>query len=186
MERIGPLRCGCANVELCAVEVGLIAGSNIKEGKDDSIMTPQRTSRTRHVDGLKVSHREAGARAADRPAPARVSHVVAHVPRLIPRSRRISADRSRPPRIGSSDAQPARFPNTFERLADVIERFTERLGLSRYAAHIFDDRRRPGRLRLAMRIRNESPRTVCRWNGAPGRAQRGLVLIRKYWADPNP
>lgn len=119
-------------------------------------MTPDITAtyyRTQDVDGLTVFYREAGAPTA--PAVLLLhgfptsSHMFRDlIPLLAPHFRVIAPDL---PGFGFSDApSTSRFPYTFDRLADVMERFIETLGLSHYALYIFDCGAPVG-LRLAIR-----------------------------------
>jgi pimeloyl-ACP methyl ester carboxylesterase len=91
------------------------------------------------------------------------------------------------PGFGFSDApSPSRFPYTFDRLADVMERFTETLGLSRYALYIFDYGAPIG-LRLALR----HPERITAIVSQNGNAyEDGLSPawnpIQQYWEVPTP
>ena len=97
--------------------------------------------RTASVDGLKVFYREAG----DRKAPAVLllhgfptsSHMYrALIPALADRYHVVAPDL---PGFGFTDAPDrAGFTYSFDHLAEVIDRFTELLGLSRYALYVFD------------------------------------------------
>ena len=99
------------------------------------------TYRKVDVDGINIFYREAGPKEARNDPPvARLSHRRPHVPRSYPATRRpVSPRRSRPPAFGQSD-MPARgaFVYTFENIANVIDRFTEVIGLSRFAMYVFD------------------------------------------------
>lgn len=155
-------------------------------------MTPHHTAthyRTQDVDGLTVFYREAGASTAP---PVLLlhgfptsSHMFRHlIPLLAPHFRVIAPDL---PGFGFSDApDTSRFPYTFDRLADVIERFTETLGLSRYAIYIFDYGAPVG-LRLAIR----HPERITAIISQNGNAyEEGLSSawnpIQRYWEDPSP
>lgn len=145
--------------------------------------------RTKDVDGLKVFYREAGAAAAPTilllhgfPTS---SHMFRNlIPVLAPHYHVIAPDL---PGFGFSDApSPPRFPYTFDRLADVMERFTETLGLSRYALYIFDYGAPVG-LRLAIR----HPERITAIMSQNGNAyEEGLSTgwnpIQKYWEAPTP
>src|SRR5574342_62615 len=91
--------------------------------------------RTQNVDGLKVFYREAGAVAAPTVLLLHGFPTSSHmfrdlIPVLAPHYHVIAPDL---PGFGFSDAPSrSRFTYTFDRLADVMERFTEALGLSRY------------------------------------------------------
>jgi pimeloyl-ACP methyl ester carboxylesterase len=99
------------------------------------------TYRTASVDGLKVFYRQAG----DPKAPTVLllhgfptsSHMYRDlIPALADRYHVVAPDL---PGFGFTEA-PDRtgFKYSFERLAEVIERFTEVVGLSRYALYVFD------------------------------------------------
>jgi pimeloyl-ACP methyl ester carboxylesterase len=97
--------------------------------------------RTVDVDGLTVFYREAGA--ADMPTllllhgyPSASHQFREVIPLLAGRFRIIAPDL---PGFGKSD-MPSRddFSYTFERLADVIDRFTGVLGLETFAMYVFD------------------------------------------------
>ena len=97
--------------------------------------------RTASVDGLDIFYREAGP--ADAPAVLLLhgfpsaSHMFRDlIPELASGCRVIAPDL---PGFGQS-AQPPRgaFSYSFDKLADVIDRFTEVVGLSRYAIYVFD------------------------------------------------
>jgi pimeloyl-ACP methyl ester carboxylesterase len=145
--------------------------------------------RTQNVDGLKVFYREAGAFAAPTVLLLHGFPTSSHmfrdlIPLLAPHFRVIAPDL---PGFGFSDApSTSRFPYTFDRLADVMERFTETLGLSRYALYIFDYGAPVG-LRLAIR----HPERITAIVSQNGNAyEDGLSAawnpIQRYWEDPSP
>jgi len=145
--------------------------------------------RTQSVDGLKVFYREAGAVAAPTvlllhgfPASSHMFRDL--IPLLAPHFRVIAPDL---PGFGFSDApSTSRFTYTFERLADVMERFTETLGLSRYALYIFDYGAPVG-LRLAIRHPERITAMVSQnGNAYEDGLSAGWNPIQKYWADPSP
>jgi pimeloyl-ACP methyl ester carboxylesterase len=155
-------------------------------------MSPHDTAthyRTQYVDGLKIFYREAGAAAAPTilllhgfPTS---SHMFRNlIPILAPHYHVIAPDL---PGFGFSDAPSrSRFTYTFDRLADVIEQFTDTLGLTRYALYIFDYGAPVG-LRLAIR----HPERITAIVSQNGNAyEEGLSTawnpIQKYWADPTP
>ena len=146
------------------------------------------TYRTADIGRLKVFYREAGDANAPTvmllrgfptsshmyreliPAPAERYHVVA--PDL--------------PGFGYSDA-PDRdeFKYSFDRLAEVIDRFTDVLGLSRYAIYVFDYGAPVG-FRLALR-HPERVTAVISQNGnayLEGLSE-GWNPIQAYWKDPS-
>ena len=145
--------------------------------------------RTQDVDGLKIFYREAGASTAPTILLLHGFPTSSHmfrdlIPLLAPHFRVIAPDL---PGFGFSDAPSrSRFTYTFDHLADVMERFTEALGLSRYALYIFDYGAPVG-LRLAIR-RPERITAIVSQNGNAYEdgLSAGWNPIQKYWADPSP
>jgi pimeloyl-ACP methyl ester carboxylesterase len=143
--------------------------------------------RTVPVDGLNIFYREAG------PANAPVvlllhgfptsSHMFRNlIPRLSDRFRLVAPDL---PGFGFSDS-PGRdkFDYRFEKLASVIGRFTEVLGLSRFAIYVFDYGAPVG-FRLAL----AHPQRITAIVSQNGNAYEvglsdGWNPIRKYWQEP--
>jgi len=150
-------------------------------------MTP--TYRTASVDGLKVFYRESG----DPKAPSVLllhgfptsSHMYRElIPALADRYHVVAPDL---PGFGFTDA-PDRsgFKYSFDHLANVIERFTEVLGLNRYALYIFDYGAPVG-FRLAM----HHPERITALISQNGNAyleglSEGWNPIQAYWKDPSP
>ena len=97
--------------------------------------------RTADVDGLTLFYREAGA--ADAPTlvllhgfPSASHQFRELIPLLADRFHIVAPDL---PGFGRSDMPPrGEFSYTFDHLADVIDRFTEVLGLDRFAIYVFD------------------------------------------------
>ncbi len=141
--------------------------------------------RTADVDGVKIFYREAGPASAPKllllhgfpssshmfrdliPALADAFHIVA--PDL--------------PGFGQSDAPRA---NTFDSIADTIERFTEVVGFDRFAVYVFDYGAPTG-FRLALR----HPERITGIISQNGNAyleglSDGWTPIRAYWEDPSP
>jgi pimeloyl-ACP methyl ester carboxylesterase len=155
-------------------------------------MTPHNSIthyRTQDVNGLKIFYRETGASAA--PAVLLLhgfptsSHMFRDlIPVLAPHFRVIAPDL---PGFGFSDAPSrSRFTYTFDRLADVMERFTEALGLSHYALYVFDYGAPVG-LRLAIRHPERITAIVSQnGNAYEDGLSAGWNPIQKYWADPSP
>ncbi len=89
------------------------------------------------------------------------------------------------PGFGFSDApERTRFGYTFEHLTDVIDRFTELVGLQRYAIYVFDYGAPVG-FRLARR----HPERITAIISQNGNAYReglsdGWNPIQRYWKDP--
>ena len=147
------------------------------------------TYHTVSVDGLKIFHREAG----DPKAPAVLllhgfptsSHMYrALIPALADRYHVVAPDL---PGFGYSDAPDrSSFKYSFDHLAELVDRFTEVLGLTRYALYIFDYGAPVG-FRLAIR-HPERITAVISQNGnayLEGLSE-GWNPIQAYWKDPSP
>jgi len=144
--------------------------------------------RSTSAGAVKVFYREAG----DRKAPTLLllhgfptsSHMFRDlIPILSDRYHIVAPD---PPGFGFSDAPDrAQFKYTFEHLTDVIDRFTEAIGLRRYALYIFDYGAPVVGLRLALR-HPERPTAIVSQNG--NAYEEGLSdgwnPIQKYWKEP--
>ncbi|MGB8868741.1 MAG: alpha/beta hydrolase [Rhodomicrobium sp.] len=144
--------------------------------------------RSANVDGLKVFYREAG----DASMPALLllhgfpsaSHMFRDlIPLLDDRFHIVAPDL---PGFGQSD-MPGRdeFQYTFDKIAEVIERFTEVLGLDRFAVYVFDYGAPTG-FRLALR-RPERIAAIISQNGnayVEGLSE-GWDPIRAYWQEPS-
>jgi pimeloyl-ACP methyl ester carboxylesterase len=144
--------------------------------------------RSAHVDGLKIFYREAGA--ADAPAllllhgfPS-ASHMFRDlIPLLADRFHIIAPDL---PGFGQSD-MPARdkFAYTFDHIAEVISRFTEVIGLDRFAIYVFDYGAPTG-----FRIAVKHPERITAIISQNGNAyeeglSEGWTPIRAYWQEPS-
>src|ERR1700754_332274 len=145
--------------------------------------------RTVDVDGFKVFYREAG------PADA-LKLLLLHgfpsaghmfrdlIPLLAGRIRIVAPDL---PGFGQSDMPSHKeFKYSFDALADRIERFTEIVGLQRFALYVFDYGAPTG-FRLAMR----HPERIAAIISQNGNAyeeglSEGWNPIRAYWQDPSP
>jgi pimeloyl-ACP methyl ester carboxylesterase len=142
--------------------------------------------RTADVDGLKIFYRESGA--ADAPVllllhgfPS-ASHMFRDlIPLLADRYRIIAPDL---PGFGQSDMPPrSNFTYTFDRVADVIDRFTETIGLKRFAIYVFDYGAPTG-----FRIAARHPERITAIVSQNGNAYEeglsdGWTPIRAYWQD---
>jgi len=140
------------------------------------------------VDGLNVFYREAG-------DPRGSTLLLLHgfptsshmyrnlLPLLADRYHLIAPDL---PGFGFSDTPDrARFDYRFDRLAGVVERFTEALGLTRYAIYVFDYGAPVG-FRLAL-AHPERVTALVSQNGnayVEGLSQ-GWNPIQKYWKEPS-
>lgn len=166
-----------------------IAAISSRSPAGDTAPTPTTTYRTVSVDGLQVFYREAG----DANAPAVLllhgfptsSHMFRElIPALAGSYRVVAPDL---PGFGFTDAPDRNaFAYSFDRLADVIERFTEVVGLGRYALYVFDYGAPVG-FRLAVR----HPERITALISQNGNAyEEGLsddwTPIRAYWNDPSP
>jgi pimeloyl-ACP methyl ester carboxylesterase len=144
--------------------------------------------RSADVDGLKIFYREAGA--ADAPAllllhgfPS-ASHMFRDlIPLLADRFHIIAPDL---PGFGQSD-MPARgkFAYTFDHLAETIDRFTEVIGLDRFAMYVFDYGAPTG-----FRIAVKHPERISAIISQNGNAyeeglSEGWTPIRAYWQEPS-
>ena len=142
--------------------------------------------RTADVDGFKVFYREAGAAAAPKllllhgfPS---ASHMFRDlIPLLADRFHIVAPDL---PGFGLSD-MPARerFKYTFDNVANVIDRFTEVVGFSRYAVYIFDYGAPTG-LRLAVKHPDRITAIISQNGNAYDEGlSEGWNPIRAYWKD---
>ena len=139
------------------------------------------------VDGIQIFYREAGKKGA--PAILLLhgfptsSHMFRNlIPLLAERFHVIAPDL---PGFGFSDAPDrASFRYTFEHLAETIGKFTEAIGLTRYALYVFDYGAPVG-LRLAL-VHPERVTAIVSQNG--NAYQEGLSEgwnpIQKYWQEP--
>jgi pimeloyl-ACP methyl ester carboxylesterase len=144
--------------------------------------------RTADVDGLTIFYREAGA--ADAPVllllhgfPS-ASHMFRDlIPLLADRFHIIAPDL---PGFGQSDMPPrSDFTYTFDRVADVIDRFTEVIGLKRFAIYVFDYGAPTG-FRIAARHPDRITAIVSQnGNAYEDGLSDGWTPIRAYWQDPS-
>ena len=143
--------------------------------------------RSADVDGLKIFYREAGA--ADAPEllllhgfPS-AGHMFRDLIPLWP----IAFTSSRPTCRASASptCRRATFTYTFDHIADVIDRFTEVVGLDRFAIYVFDYGAPTG-FRIAVR----HPERITAIISQNGNAYEeglsdGWNPIRAYWQDPS-
>jgi pimeloyl-ACP methyl ester carboxylesterase len=155
---------------------------------ENSPSVPTTTYRTVSVDGLKVFYREAG----NPKSPVVLllhgfptsSHMFRElIPALADRFHVVAPDL---PGFGFTEAPDRKtFKYTFDHLAEVMERFTEALGLSRYALYVFDYGAPVG-FRLAVR----HPERITALISQNGNAYEeglsdGWNPIQAYWKDPS-
>ena len=140
--------------------------------------------RTADVDGLKIFYREAGPKNAPKLLLLHGFPTSSHmfrdlIPLLADRYHIVAPDL---PGFGQSDDPKA---NTFDSIADTIERFTEIVGFDRFAVYIFDYGAPTG-LRLAIR----HPERITGIISQNGNAyveglSEGWNPIQAYWRDPS-
>jgi pimeloyl-ACP methyl ester carboxylesterase len=137
---------------------------------------------------VKVFYREAGSPGAPklllRHGFPSASHMFRDlIPLLADRYRIIAPDL---PGFGQSDMPPrSDFTYTFDRVADVIDRFTETIGLKRFAIYVFDYGAPTG-----FRIAAKHPERITAIVSQNGNAYEdglsdGWTPIRAYWQDPS-
>jgi pimeloyl-ACP methyl ester carboxylesterase len=150
---------------------------------------PTTTYRTVSVQGLKVFYREAGNPKAPVVLLLHGFPTSSHMYRelilaLADRYHVVAPDL---PGFGFSEAPDRKtFKYSFDHLAEVMERFTEVLGLRRYALYVFDYGAPVG-FRLAMR----HPERITALISQNGNAYEeglsdGWNPIQAYWKDPSP
>jgi pimeloyl-ACP methyl ester carboxylesterase len=146
------------------------------------------TYRSVDVDGVNVFYREAG----ERSSPTLLllhgfpssSHMFRDlIPLLADRFHLVAPDL---PGFGQSAMPPREaFDYTFDRLAEVIEGFTDKLGLDQFALYVFDYGAPVG-----FRLATKHPRRVTAIISQNGNAYEeglsdGWNPIRAYWQDPS-
>jgi len=140
------------------------------------------------VDGIGVFYREAGPKDAPTILLLHGFPTAGHmfrdlIPQLSGRLRLVAPDL---PGFGQSDMPDrSRFSYTFDNIAKVIERFTEVIGLSRFAIYVFDYGAPTG-FRLAV----NHPERITAIISQNGNAyeeglSEGWNPIQKYWKDPS-
>jgi pimeloyl-ACP methyl ester carboxylesterase len=152
---------------------------------------PDKVRRTKYrfvdVDGLKIFWREAGADTL----PALLllhgfptsSHMFRDlIPALADEYYVVAPDL---PGFGFSDAPaPTQFKYTFDHLADVIDRFTQVVGLDRHAVYVFDYGAPVG-FRLAMRHPERITAIISQNGNAYDEGlSQGWNPIQRYWTEP--
>ncbi|MGH8290939.1 MAG: alpha/beta fold hydrolase [Steroidobacteraceae bacterium] len=140
---------------------------------------------TADVDAIKIFYREAGAPSAPKllllhgfPS---ASHMFRDlIPLLADRFHIVAPDL---PGFGQSDMPGDR--NTFDRIAEVIDRFTEVIGFDRYAVYVFDYGAPTG-FRLAVKHPDRIIAIISQnGNAYEEGLSDGWNPIRAYWQDPS-
>ena len=145
--------------------------------------------RTADVDGWKIFYREAGRK--DAPAllllhgfPSAGHMFRDLIPHLADRYHIVAPDL---PGFGQSDlVARGMFAYTFDHIAEVIDRFTEVIGLKRFAIYVFDYGAPTG-----FRIAAKHPERITAIISQNGNAYEeglsdGWTPIRAYWEDASP
>src|SRR6478672_1295106 len=147
------------------------------------------TYRNVYFDGIGVFYLEAGPKDAPTILLLHGFPTASHmfrdlIPQLSDRFHVIAPDL---PGFGRSDMpERTKFSYTFDNIAGVIDRFTEVVGLGRFAVYVFDYGAPTG-FRLAMR-HPERITAIISQNGnayAEGLSE-GWNPIQKYWKEPTP
>ena len=142
--------------------------------------------RTADVGGFKVFYREAGTPGAPKLLLLHGFPSAGHmfrdlIPRLADRFHLLAPDL---PGFGQSDMPPrSSFKYTFDNVADVIDRFTQKVGFEKYALYVFDYGAPTG-FRLAVK----NPQKITALISQNGNAyeeglSEGWSPIRAYWQD---
>jgi pimeloyl-ACP methyl ester carboxylesterase len=145
--------------------------------------------RTIDVDGLKFFYREAGASEAPGLLLLHGFPTSSHmyrdlIPALADRYHVVAPDL---PGFGFTEApERKRFKYSFEHLTEVIERFTEAIGLDRYALYVFDYG-----APIGFRLATRHPERVTAVISQNGNAylqglSEGWNPIQAYWKEPTP
>ena len=141
-----------------------------------------------NVDGIGVFYREAGPKDAPTILLLHGFPTAGHmfrdlIPQLSDRFRLVAPDL---PGFGKSDMPaPGTFTYTFENIAKVIDRFTEIIGLPRFAMYVFDYGAPVG-FRLAVRHPDRINAIISQnGNAYEEGLSDGWTPIRAYWQEPS-
>jgi pimeloyl-ACP methyl ester carboxylesterase len=185
----------CLKTLLVAIPLIGLGGMTMKtaaanlEAAPDVAPAPSVAYRSVDIDGVRIFYREAGP--ADAPAVLLLhgfpssSHMYRDlIPRLADRYRVIAPDY---PGFGYSDfPDPQAFGYSFERYAQVMDRFVERIGLARYALYI-QDYGAPVGLRLALLAPERvSALVVQNGNAYDEGLSRDWDALKEHWRNPTP
>jgi pimeloyl-ACP methyl ester carboxylesterase len=157
----------------------------IAEAKGESVMTAIHY-RTAKVDGRNVFYREAGSQGLPKLLLLHGFPTAGHmfrdlIPRLADRVHIVAPDL---PGFGNSD-MPHKA-NTFDQIAETIDRFTETIGFDRYAAYVFDYGAPTG-FRLAVKHPDRITAIISQnGNAYVEGLSDGWNPIRAYWQDASP
>ena len=146
------------------------------------------TYRNVDVDGIGIFYREAGPKDGPTIVLLHGFPTAGHmfrdlIPQLADRFRLVAPDL---PGFGQSDIPaPGAFTYTFENIANVIDRFTEIIGLPRFAMYVFDYGAPVG-FRLAVRHPDRINAIISQnGNAYEEGLSDGWNPIRAYWQEPS-
>jgi len=146
------------------------------------------TYRNVDVDGIGIFYREAGPKDAPTILLLHGFPTAGHmfrdlIPQLSDRFRLVAPDL---PGFGQSDMPaPGTFTYTFENIANVVDRFTEIIGLPRFAMYVFDYGAPVG-FRLAVRHPDRINAIISQnGNAYEEGLSDGWNPIRAYWQEPS-